>query len=133
MKDEPASPQQQAAASRRRAFIWGMRAESIAAVYLRLKGYRILARRYSAAGGEIDLVAVRGEVIAFIEVKARGGIEEAAYSITAQKVRRMSQAARHWLARYPAAPGKVWRGDAVLLAPWRWPQHLPGFVTMEIS
>lgn len=118
---------------RRRAFLWGLRAESVAAVYLRLHGYRILARRYSAAGGEIDLIASRGDVIAFVEVKARTDTDVAAYSITAQKVRRISQAARHWLARHPGAEKKVWRGDAILLSPWRWPRHVPDFIALQIS
>jgi putative endonuclease len=47
----------------------GWRAEQIAVFALRLKGYRILAVRFSAKGGEIDIVARRGTTIAFVEVK----------------------------------------------------------------
>lgn len=117
---------------RRAAFLLGLHAESIAAGWLRLKGYRILERRYLAFGGEIDLIASRGDVIAIVEVKARATLNEAMASITAEKSRRMSRAARHWLARQPFAAGKTWRGDAVFLAPGRLPRHAPGFITLDI-
>ena len=57
--------------SRRRSERAGRRAEWIGALILTLKGYRILARRFRVHSGEIDLIARRGDVIAFIEVKAR--------------------------------------------------------------
>ena len=68
----PARP----AAARRRAHIYGLRAEWVAALLLRLKGYRVLDRRFAAAGGEIDLVARRGATIAFVEVKARDELDD---------------------------------------------------------
>ena len=70
---------------------------------LRLKGYRILARRFVVSGGEIDLIARRGGSIAFVEVKARADLEIAAISISATKRRRIARAARVWLARNPWA------------------------------
>jgi putative endonuclease len=106
---------------RRAAFLFGLRAESAAAIWLRLKSYRILARRYSALGGEIDLIASGGDVIVFVEVKAGAGLAEATAAITADKKRRMSRAARHWLARHPGVENKTWRGDAVFLMPWKLP------------
>lgn len=129
----PEDGRARATRNRRKAFVFGLRAETAAVLLLRCKGYRILARRYLGAGGEIDIIALRGSTIAFVEGKARPSLAEGAFSITSEKSRRMSRAARHWLARNPSAAGKVWRGDAVFLAPWHFPRHSPGFVELEIS
>lgn len=118
---------------RRKAHIFGLNAESIAAALLRLKGYSILARRYVVSGGEIDLVARRGDAVAFVEVKARGSLDEAAESITAAKRRRISRAARVWLARNPWAAGLTLRGDAVFIAPRRLPRHMPCAYRLELD
>jgi len=53
----------------------GPRGEAIARRYLRRRGYLILARNFRAAGAEIDIVALDGETLVFVEVKAREGIE----------------------------------------------------------
>lgn len=90
---------------------------------LLLSGYRILARRYIAPGGEIDLVARRGATVAFVEVKARPTLEQAMTSITATKQQRISIAAAHWLARHPWASTYNLRGDAVFVGGIRWPKH----------
>ena len=84
-------------------YIFGIEAEWLAAVYLRAKGYRILATRFRAAGGEIDLVAKRWNTLVFVEVKARRTMDSARTSISADKHRRVAQAARAFLARFPAA------------------------------
>ncbi|MFC3639067.1 YraN family protein [Camelimonas fluminis] len=116
----------------------GASAETIAAWLLRLKGYRILARRFRAGTGEIDLIAARGDVIAFVEVKARRRRDDAAIAITADKQRRIASAARIWLARHPGLVNRTLRLDAVFIGelswrtPWRalrhgasgWPRHL---------
>jgi putative endonuclease len=117
---------------RQRAYGLGLRAESIAALYLRLTGWRILARRYLAPGGEIDVIAMRGGVVAFVEVKARATIDAAAVSITPQKSRRISRAARRWVAQNPWAMRKTLRGDAMLLAPGRWPQRRVGAIELDV-
>lgn len=113
-----------AAPARRRAHRFGLRAEAIAALLLSLKGYRILARRFAVAGGEIDLIVKRGTTIAFVEVKGRDDLDDAAAAIGAAKRRRISRAARVWLAQNPWAAGLTWRGDAVFVAPRRLPRHL---------
>ena len=100
---------------RRDAHLYGLKAESIAALLLRLKGYTILARRFVVSGGEIDLVARRGGSIAFVEVKARADLEVAAIAISATKRRRIARAARVWLTRNPWAAGLTLRGDAVFV------------------
>jgi putative endonuclease len=69
------------ALSRRAGYRQGLRAETIAALFLRLKGYRILARRFTSPVGEIDLVARRGTSLVFVEVKARPTLDAAAESI----------------------------------------------------
>jgi len=118
---------------RRATFLRGHRAEWMALLFLLAKGYRPLARRYAAAGGEIDLIVVRGDTIAFVEVKARGSMDDALSAITAAKRRRFSRAARAWLARHPRAEGKTWRADAVFIAPRRFPQHIIAAFELEIS
>ena len=118
---------------RRLAHRWGLKAETIAAILLTLKGYSIIARRYSAHGGEIDLIARRGQAIAFVEVKARADIDVAADSIGPAKRRRIARAVRAWLARNPWAAGFTLRGDAVFVAPGRLPRHAPAAYRLEID
>jgi putative endonuclease len=120
-------------ASRRVAHLWGLKAETIAAILLTLKGYSIVARRYSAHGGEIDLIARRGHAIAFVEVKARADIDIAADSISPAKRRRIARAVHAWLARNPWAVGFTLRGDAVFVAPGRLPRHAPAAYRLELD
>ncbi|MDQ4136289.1 MAG: YraN family protein, partial [Pseudomonadota bacterium] len=101
-------------------------------LYLLAKGYRPLARRFAAAGGEVDLVVRRGSTIAFVEVKARAALEDALTAITAGKRRRFSRAARAWLARHPGAAGLTWRADAVYVAPWSRPRHREAAFEIEM-
>ncbi|MGH6935830.1 MAG: YraN family protein [Methylocella sp.] len=109
--------------SRAQAHRHGIFAERFAAAMLRLKGYRILACRYQVRGGEIDIVARHAETIAFVEVKVRPTLDEARTAIDFVKRRRISRAAKTWLASNPWAAPLTWRGDAVYFAPWRWPRH----------
>lgn len=118
---------------RRKAHGRGLLAEEVAALVLRLKGYKILASRYAIRGGEIDLVARRGDIVAFVEVKIRPTLAEAREAIDAAKRRRMSAAARVWLAANPWAARLTLRGDAVFLAPWCWPCHAVGAVELAIG
>lgn len=122
------------AAERRRAtFSRGRIAEAAALAALMLKGYRPLARRFAAAGGEVDLIVARGDTIAFVEVKARGALEDALAAITAAKRRRFSRAVRAWLSRNPWAARKTWRADAVFVAPRRWPVHVEAAFEIEMG
>jgi putative endonuclease len=118
---------------RRGAHLFGLKAESIAVLLLRLKGYSVVARRYAVPGGEIDLIARRGGSIAFVEVKARAELDDAAAAISATKRRRIARAARVWLSRNPWAVGLTLRGDAVFVAPRRLPRHAPSAYTLDID
>jgi putative endonuclease len=111
-------------AERRRARSFGLESEWFAGLWLRLKGYSILARQYSVKGGEIDLIVRRGATIAFVEVKARSEIGVAETAIDARKVERIARAARHWIVRNPYAMQRHLRGDAIYLAPGRLPRHV---------
>ncbi len=117
---------------RRVTFLRGHRAEWIALLFLLLKGYRPLARRYAASGGEIDLIVMRGSTIAFVEVKARELMDDALSAITAKKRQRFSRAVRAWLSRNGWAEGKTWRADAVFIAPRRLPQHVVSAFELEM-
>ncbi|AXS38939.1 YraN family protein [Breoghania sp. L-A4] len=110
---------------RRRAHLWGLKAEARAALWLRLKGYRILARRYRTPRGEIDLVARRGGTVAIVEVKARDTRDAALEAITPANRRRVVEAANLWLSRNPRYNAATLRFDALLIAPGQWPHHMP--------
>lgn len=120
------------AARRRRAHHAGHGAEWAAILCLRLKGYRILARRYLIKGGEIDIVARRGSTLAFVEVKLRATLDEARIAIEPAKRRRMARAARVFLARHRVS-GLTLRADAVYCAPWRWPRHMPAAFELDLE
>ncbi len=106
------------------AFRTGLSAEARAAAYLMAKGYRILARRFRTRYGEIDLVARRRNLIAFVEVKARASLDEAAYAVTPRQQQRIIDAAQAWLMAHPEHANFELRFDAMLIAPRRLPRHL---------
>ncbi len=110
--------------NRARAEAQGRRAEQWAALYLRAKGWRILARRARVGHGEVDIIARRGHTIAFVEVKWRANAAALTDAIHAHSLRRVVAAAEILAPRYAKAADQV-RIDAILLAPWRWPHHLP--------
>lgn len=112
------------AGDRRRRYRLGLRAETVAAWILRLKGYRIVARRLRTPVGEIDLVARRGAVLAIVEVKARADAAAAAGSIGDRQRRRLERAAAWVLARQPDAARLAVRFDVILVMPRRLPRHL---------
>ena len=110
---------------RQAAWVFGRRAETLAAWWLRFKGYRILARDFRTALGEIDLVARRGGVLALVEVKARPSLAEAAEAIGHNQRRRIGRAANAFLQRHPRLCTLALRFDAVLIVPGHWPHHIP--------
>jgi putative endonuclease len=101
----------------------GRRGEWLAAWYLRLNGWRILARRIKTPRGEIDLIARRGAVVAFLEVKWRARAADLDTAIDPWRLRRVAAAAEAVAARYVRA-GDDQRIDVLLLAPGRLPRHI---------
>jgi len=110
--------------ARRAAFRRGHAAERLCVWSLRLRGYRVLARRFRVPAGEIDLVARRGRVIAAIEVKARGSFDAAAEAVTQRQRRRIGRALEHFLGTRPDLAGLDLRFDVMLVAPGRLPRHI---------
>lgn len=109
--------------NRARAEQRGRRGETLAAWYLRLKGWRIVARRVKTPRGEVDLVARRGRMIAFVEVKWRATAAELDIAIDEYRLRRVAAAAEAIAHRYARA-GDDQRIDVLLLAPGRFPRHI---------
>lgn len=103
----------------------GRLAEWVASTMLVLKGYRILERRYRSRLGEIDLVAVRGRRLAFVEVKHRATLEEAQCAVADSQGRRIEDAAEAWVWRHPRYREHEIGLDAIYLAPGRLPRHVP--------
>lgn len=101
----------------------GRSAETLACWYLRLHGWRILARRARVAGGEVDVVARRGRIVAFVEVKARNSADAAAFALDQYRLRRVAVAAQRLAPRF-MRDGDDIRIDALFIVPRRWPRHL---------
>ena len=109
--------------NRQKAEARGRRAETIAAWYLRIQGWRIVGQRVRNPRGEVDLIARRGRVVAFVEVKARVSEANLATAIDAYRLRRVAAAAESLLHEYGKGAEEM-RIDVILVAPWAWPRHL---------
>ena len=108
---------------RERAERTGRRGEAIAAWWLRLQGWRIVAQRLKTPWGEVDLIARRGNTTIFVEVKWRASADLLDQAVDPYRLRRVAAAAEAVAHRY-AQPGDLVRIDVLLLAPWRFPRHL---------
>lgn len=102
----------------------GREGEDRAALWLRAKGWRILARRVRTPLGEIDLIAKRGRTVAFVEVKTRATDEELDYAIDRNRLSRVA-AATEAIAHDYAEPEDDIRIDVILIAPGHLPRHIP--------
>ena len=112
-------PQDKKLAAYRRGFL----AEYIAAFFLLLKGYHISAMRYRTKGGEVDIVARKGDLAIFVEVKARRSVDDALSAVGFPTQKRIEAASLHWLSRQKDAAKLSRRYDIVAVLPWRLPVH----------
>ena len=111
---------------RQRAQRHGRLAEWLCLWHLRLRGWRIVARRWRCPSGEIDILARRGGVLAVIEVKARGEMDAAAAALPPRQRRRIARAAEAFLLSRPDLAGLDVRFDVMLVAGYRAPRHWRG-------
>jgi putative endonuclease len=102
----------------------GRTAETIAEIFLRCKGYKILVRRFKSPFGEIDLIMRKGKTTAFVEVKARTTHDAGIGSVTPRQAKRISQAAAIWMARDKIAAQSFCRFDIVAVNAYLWPTHI---------
>lgn len=110
---------------RQKAWRRGHVAEYLAAAFLLLKGYRIMAIRHRTKLGEIDIIARKGDLAIFVEVKSRRGAQEAIDAVSFSSQKRIRAASDLWLARQPDFARLSQRYDIVAMLPGRWPQHFP--------
>ena len=120
----PAPPDDRRTARRRRAERRGRAGEGRAADWLCRSGWCIVARRVRTPAGELDLIARRGGVLAFIEVKTRPRLDAALISLSRAQRRRIAGAAAAWLADHPPAPDEVIRFDVIAVVAGLPVQHL---------
>jgi putative endonuclease len=102
----------------------GLRAEALCVFLLRLKGYKILARRWKNPACEIDILAKTSSSLVIVEVKERALSAMAHEAISPMLRKRLVRAARFALAHWPELGNHTVRFDAMLVSPWRWPVHI---------
>jgi putative endonuclease len=118
------SPSKPKSSARIAAEGFGHRGEALAALYLRAKLYRIVAKRVKTPVGEIDLVAERFGTTAFVEVKTRGRAETEEEALGAVNQHRIVRAAEFYISRHPHLAATPLRFDIIFLARGRWPRHI---------
>ncbi|WP_193352216.1 YraN family protein [Bartonella rattimassiliensis] len=116
---------------RQKSFYRGVRAEKLAAWWLRCKGFHIAEMRFKTKCGEIDLIARRGNLVLMVEVKARSTLAEAIEAVSRMNEKRIEAAADIWLVRQKDYALLSTRFDLIAILPWRWPQHIPAFFTSD--
>ena len=84
----------------RKSYKAGYAAEYIARMFLRLKGYKIIAKNYKTGVGEIDIIAKKKNCIAFVEVKYRSNKYDALHAIPIKTQKRICKAAGHYIAHH---------------------------------
>ncbi|RYC09865.1 YraN family protein [Ciceribacter ferrooxidans] len=101
----------------------GRLSEYVAALFLLLKGYRIVALRFRCRAGEIDIIARKGTIAVFVEVKARRLERSAVDAVSFRTQKRIHAASDVWLSRQPDFSNLSCRYDIVAVMPWRLPRH----------
>lgn len=104
-------------AAKQKAYARGHKGEGLAALYLRLKGYRILEKRFKTPVGEADLIARKGKTLAFIEVKARETYAQGVEAVTRHQQKRVMRAAEYFLAHRDNLHGLTIRFDVIVALP----------------
>ena len=102
----------------------GLLAETFCVWVLRLKGYRILERRFRSPFGEIDIVAKRFSQLVFVEVKARPSLESALEAISGRQQKRIEQTAQFYISHIRGINFQTTRFDVMVVSNWWWPRHL---------
>lgn len=120
--------------NRAQAYRYGIRAEQLASLYLRCKGYRIISSRYRNHLGEIDIIATKSRTLIAIEVKARKHIKDCEQSVPPHKQAKIARAMEGFLAGHYSIGGKSAglgttsadniRFDVIWIAPRTWPVHI---------
>ncbi len=103
-------------------YYFGLLAEHIACLYLRLKFYQIIAKRYKTPFGEVDIIARKGRRIIFIEIKARRDTSLMDF-ISKHQQQRITQAAQYFLLKFSKYQTYDLRFDAIIMNRYFWPKH----------
>ena len=104
----------------------GLIAEHAAAWLLRFKGWHILEHRWACHQGEVDVIARKGALVIFVEVKYRADVRSGLDALTVAQWRRIEAAAAVYMARSAGLRDCSWRFDAVCVTPWAVPRHFEG-------
>ncbi|AKK20188.1 YraN family protein [Candidatus Liberibacter africanus] len=110
---------------RRQALRYGFFAEVLSAIFLMIKGWKIIALRYRNRCGEIDIIARRNNFVIFVEVKARKNFQNAIFAVSNKNCKRIRAASKIWIAQQTNYQLLSYQYDIIAVAPWRLPRHLP--------
>jgi putative endonuclease len=102
----------------------GRKGETLAVWWLRLKGYRIIARRFKTKQGEVDIIARKRDVVAMVEVKARATLLEAMDAVDNSTMRRIEAAGDIWLSKQRDFARLNIRYDLIAILPRKFPVHV---------
>ncbi len=95
----------------------GKKAESVACVYLEKNGYTIIERNRRLGRGELDIIALKGEILTFVEVKGHKNRESSLDAMHTDKQRRMISAAQTWLGQHADYANTQCRFDLIVVTP----------------